>query len=261
MGWFDVISKGVTALVREFCFTFVHNSNIRALMGIAGGGETQAAPVFIAREKCLITQLKIDTRITGARSGGIDELQVNYDYNRVQNQEGPINIAELPEQEFSDPTYRQVTLNGIAFVVVRNSPSDLNPSYTIPAVHFKFEQLTDLITVSNQVPEANAFTDPTKVLWSTIRQLAGVDTYREVRGGFVNAKFPGPIRLNKGDYIQLIWFGSDNFVFPQNSFNGIYGRYCGLISWEYEPESASTDQNSERDNTLDGPSFRKFAAD
>jgi hypothetical protein len=257
MGWFDLISQGVVALSRVFCFTFVNNSNIRVIAGVSGAGVTQALPIFVAKEKCLLTQLKIDTRMTGVRSNGIDDEVVAYDYERA-GLNAPV-IQAVPETTVTDPTYRQVTLVGMALIVVRANPGDSNVNYNIPAINWTYSLLSDTVTSTNSIQQAPAFQNSNMVVWSNIRQLAGVDTYREVRGGFVDAKFPGPIRLAKGDYLQMIYFGTDNYMFPTFGSAGVWGRITGLISWEYDPDSVEGDGQQKKDGTIDGPAFRKFA--
>lgn len=238
MGFFDTfmsIAGKAIDIIR--CYTFSKNSQVHLTLGVQGPG-TYSAPVYIAQDQQYITNLKLNFRLTG-----VSQLLDTLTYVAEQGAAGAaLQTPDLSQSVqsvlFSNPTMRQSTIVSIALLKVKNEAGVMkNPLQ--PDMLIQWAQLQDTyLQGASYAPVTQEFDN--RVIWTKTVQLNGPDTWCDILGGFANGEFPGPVFLEKNDFIQLVWSASNDFSNPQNGVAGAWARLAGNFSVEIVGSSESS---------------------
>lgn len=111
------------------------------------------------------------------------------------------------------------TVVAVALVLKRASDSEGHLNL------LTYEEVTD----STQVPLYNALSN---VIDAGMWYLHGQNYKQDMIGGFLDSTYPGPITLYAGDEIQAVTAGSDNYVNPKDSSQGIKGYVTGTLTYQ-----------------------------
>jgi len=240
-----LISGGIQLLTGAFCATFSHNSPFNLNLGLAGT-VTEGQPLMIntAANNMEITNFKVNLRVAGVSIPAIEAYQYGLETISLGGQAPPDNTAAaIASSQQYNPTLAQLTIVAWAIVVVRSPGAQLGAIYNTPAYLFNFAMYKDRLLTDSSLSDASILTKPNTIVYMEYTVLYGHQTCRDFQISFVDSAFPGAILLGPSDWIQFLYFGSNNFTYPSIGQAGIWGRVCGNVSWEIMPPFDPTTPN------------------
>jgi hypothetical protein len=260
MSWLSsLVSMAGSVASSFFCATFSKQSPINLSLGI-NGATTLGQLIYLnsGSVEQLITNLKVNFRLNGVSAPPI-EIYMYWANLQGAGTEVPQVFSssstalglgqELQAFANLNPTLAVPTLCAWAIIMVRQDPNTAT-FYDLAQAYFTFTMLTDFIN-QNPIPSyANITNIPNIIVYLDYTVLYGHETWRDFQIGFQDQRYPGPLRMNPQDWLQLITFGSGNFDRPEASVNGVWGRLAGLISLEVQAIGNNSGTEEERINAV-----------
>jgi len=259
------ILSGLLSFAANFmCYTFSKQSYINVVHGLQGS-VTEGTPIIIntleQNQEVLITNFKVNLRTMGVQVPAIEVAQLNANYSQAGSSL-PITGAQVQETlniaAALNPSLALNTIYAWAILLVRKQSTTTPPNYVLADTQFKFvkeEQFA--LNMGSFVPLNSDLVDKAdKILFADLSLTYGHQTWRDYLFGFKDSKFPGPCRLQPGDFLQFIWFGSNNVDFPLLGYAGVWARTAGYVSFELLPQDATTSLMIDT-NSVTNP-YKKF---
>jgi len=224
MGWLDLL-KGVGGMALGAaqswlnCPTLPQQSQVRIVLGEAGPETFQSIVYFNSDIDICVNSLKIMSRILGVYDPSVTGALLNNMKNQAGINGPSMNMGTLEAAEKVNPPLTSITLNQWALIVVRSELGKENFHTDSPYTQFTFDSLQDKINVADPRDSpaySNITTIPDLILWYVGSVFYGPFNPWDTISGFKLGGYPGPVVLQKGDYIALIHQGSSNFYVPQS---------------------------------------------
>lgn len=233
------IGQGVGGL---FCATFSKQSPVNLNLGQVGGSNAAGYPLIINgiqnNNQMLITNFKVNFRLSGVSVPPIENAYVttNLTASTLNYPNLLTSNTELASYTATNPTLAMCTIAAWAIIMVRQEGTQ-TPSYLTPQAQFSFDMLYTQLTQQVVPSNANITNKSNIIVYMDYTVLYGHQTWRDFQIGFQDSQYPGSIRFNPGDWLQLITFGGNNFDIPSYSTSGIWARLCGVVSYEILPQN------------------------